>query len=158
MDPVVHFEMPYDDVSRVAAFYKSAFGWNMKNLGEKMGHYLLAGTSQSSADGTPKKPGMINGGFFPKKPDWPDQQPSVVIAVDDIKQAMARVTSAGGFVLGQPMDIPGIGAYVSFKDTEDNRVGMLEPLPMTKPAKKKPTAKKKKAAPGRKPQARSGRR
>jgi uncharacterized protein len=144
MNPVVHFEMPYDDSSRVAAFYKSAFGWKMKSLGEKMGNYLLAGTTESSADGTPTEHGRINGGFFPKKPDWPDQYPSVVIAVPDIKKAMAKVGSSGGKVLGDPMDIPGVGAYVSFTDTEGNRVGMLQPLPMTQ-EKKKPAAKKAKA-------------
>ena len=56
-----------------------------------------------------KKPGAINGGFFPKKPDWPAQYPSVVIAVDDIKEAMKKVADAGGKVLGEPMEIPGIG-------------------------------------------------
>ena len=35
---------------------------------------------------------------------------------------------AGGKVLGDPMDIPGIGKYVSFLDTEGNRVSMLKPL------------------------------
>lgn len=150
MDPVVHFEMPYDDVNRVARFYKGAFGWKMKGLGEKMGNYMLAGTSESSADGMPRKTGMINGGFFAKTPENGPPQPSVVIAVRDIRKAMAKVTGAGGQVQGQPMDIPGIGAYVAFTDTEGNRVGMLEPLPMTKekkPAKKsaRPAAKKKKA-------------
>jgi predicted enzyme related to lactoylglutathione lyase len=53
----------------------------------------------------------------------------VVIAVDDIAQAMDKVTSAGGKVLGEPMEIPGIGRYVSFIDTEGNRVSMLQPLP-----------------------------
>jgi predicted enzyme related to lactoylglutathione lyase len=28
------------------------------------------------------------------------------------------------------MDIPGIGKYASFKDTEGNIVGMLQPTPM----------------------------
>ncbi|TMH31553.1 MAG: VOC family protein, partial [Betaproteobacteria bacterium] len=36
---------------------------------------------------------------------------------------------AGGTVLGEPMNIPGVGAYVSFTDTEGNRVSMLQPLP-----------------------------
>ena len=76
----------------------------------------------------PKTAGAINGGFFPKKPDWPEQHPSVVIAVDDIAQAMDKVKSAGGKVLGEPMEIPGIGRYVSFIDTEGNRVSMLQPL------------------------------
>lgn len=142
MDPVVHFEMPYDDANRLAKFYTTAFGWKTKMLGEKMGDYVLATTSQSSRDGTPSKPGRINGGFFPRKPLWPAQHPSVVIAVGDIKAAMAKVESAGGEVLGEPMDIPGIGAYVSFTDTEGNRVGMLQPLQMKKAAKKPAAAKK----------------
>jgi predicted enzyme related to lactoylglutathione lyase len=40
---------------------------------------------------------------------------------------MEQVKAAGGTVLGEPMDIPGIGSYVSFLDTEGNRVSMLEP-------------------------------
>jgi predicted enzyme related to lactoylglutathione lyase len=142
MNPVVHFEMPYDDPARLAKFYQSAFGWKTKDLGEKMGHYVTAMTSASGPDGTPRKQGMINGGFFARKPDWPAQNPSVVIAVDDIRKAMDKVRSSGGDVLGGPMDIPGIGAYVSFTDTEGNRVGMLEPLPMMEESKKKPAAKK----------------
>jgi hypothetical protein len=35
-------------------------------------------------------------------------------------------------VLGEPMEIAGIGMYVSFMDTEGNRVSMLQPLPRTK--------------------------
>jgi predicted enzyme related to lactoylglutathione lyase len=128
MNPVVHFEMPYDNGERLAKFYQSAFGWQMQMFGADMGHYVLATTTESDEKG-PKKPGAINGGFFPKKPDWPAQVPSVVIAVDDIKASMKQVTNAGGKVLGEPMDIPGVGQYVSFTDTEGNRVSMLQPLP-----------------------------
>jgi uncharacterized protein len=77
----------------------------------------------------PKEPGAINGGFFPKRPDWPAQHPSVVIGVDDIEAAMKKVAEAGGKVLGQPLQIPGVGQYVSFFDTEGNRVSMLQPIP-----------------------------
>jgi predicted enzyme related to lactoylglutathione lyase len=52
-----------------------------------------------------------------------------VIAVQDIQAAMSRVADAGGQVLGEPMLIPGVGKYVSFYDTEGNRVSMLEPIP-----------------------------
>jgi predicted enzyme related to lactoylglutathione lyase len=71
-------------------------------------------------------PGAINGGFFPKKSDSA-QHPSVVIAVKDINAAMTAVKDAGGTVLGEPMDIPGVGKYVSFTDTEGNRVSLLQP-------------------------------
>jgi len=52
-----------------------------------------------------------------------------VIAVDDIGPAMKDVARAGGTVLGNPLEIHGIGHDVSFMDTEGNRVSMRQPLP-----------------------------
>jgi len=145
MDPVVHFEMPFEDKKRLSSFYKSAFGWKMEGMGDDMGNYVVASTTESGPQGRPKIPGAINGGFFPKKPDWPAQYPSVVIGVGNIKKAMQKIAKAGGTVLGEPMAIPGVGQYVSFTDTEGNRVSILEPLPMGTPAKAKPAPKKKAA-------------
>lgn len=128
MNPVVHFEMPYEDRDRMARFYETVFGWKTQMLGEEMGNYVLVTTAE--ADAKPGSPaGAINGGFYPKKPDWPAQYPSVVIAVDDIRRSIGEVVAAGGEVLGEPMEIPGIGHYVSFLDTEGNRGSMLEPAP-----------------------------
>jgi len=128
MNPVVHFEMPYENGVRMAKFYESAFGWQTQMLGEDMGNYVLATTTETGESG-PKRPGAINGGFFPRKPDWPEQHPSIVVAVDDIRESIKNVTDAGGEVLGEPMEIPGVGQYVSFIDTEGNRVSMLQPIP-----------------------------
>jgi len=130
MDPVVHFEMPYENRERLIKFYAIAFEWEMKKSGEDMGNYVTATTAETDNNGIVKRPGAINGGFFPKKPDWPAQYPSVVIAVDNIKEAMKKVTGAGGKVLGEPMKIPGVGKYVSFMDTEGNRVSLMQPNPM----------------------------
>jgi uncharacterized protein len=127
MNPVVHFEMPAEDRKRVAAFYTQVFGWRTQLLGPEMGDYVLATTTESDSQGRPKKPGAINGGFFPKSEDKPAQYPSVVIAVDDIQEHMQKVTEAGGEVLGDPVEIPGVGWYVAFFDTEGNRVSMLQP-------------------------------
>lgn len=131
MNPVVHFEMPYDNRERMAKFYGAAFGWQTQMLGEEMGHYVVATTTETDENG-PKTPGAINGGFFQKRPDRPGQYPSVVIAVDDIQDAIRKVTDAGGKVLGDPMEIPGVGQYVAFTDTEGNRVSMLQPVPRAK--------------------------
>jgi hypothetical protein len=126
MNPVVHFEMPAEDRKRMADFYTKAFGWKTQILGPKMGGYVLATTTESDEKG-PKRPGAINGGFFQKSDDKPAQYPSVVIFVEDIKKHMKKVEKAGGKVLGEPWDIPGVGLYVSFIDTEGNRVSMLQP-------------------------------
>ena len=40
---------------------------------------------------------------------------------------MRNVTDAGGTVIADPVKIPGIGQYVSFTDTEGNRVSLLPP-------------------------------
>src|SRR5437868_441011 len=117
MNPVVHFEMPYDDRERMAKFYRSAFGWQTQMLGEDMGSYVVATTTETDEDG-PRTPGRINGGFFAKRPASPGQHPSVVIAVDDMGEAMRKVAEAGGRMLGEPMDIPGVGRHASFTDTE----------------------------------------
>jgi predicted enzyme related to lactoylglutathione lyase len=125
----------------MAKFYRSAFGWQTEMLGEEMGSYVLATTVETGEKG-PKRPGAINGGFYPKRPDWPAQYPSIVIAVDDIKKAIAKVVEAGGSVLGEPMEIPGVGSYVSFMDPEGNRVSMLQPIPRNWHAPKKKAKKK----------------
>ena len=127
LDPVVHFEMPAEDKKRMADFYTSVFGWKTQMLGSEMGDYVLATTTERDETGRPKNPGAINGGFFSKSEDKPAQYPSVVIAVEDIKEHMKSVEEAGGKVLGEPSDIPGVGLYVSFFDTEGNRVSMLQP-------------------------------
>jgi len=130
MNPVVHFEMPAEDRNRMAKFYTKAFGWQTQMLGPEMNEYVLVTTSEPGENGRPKNPGAINGGFYKKSADMPAQYPSVVIAVGDIKEAMKKVTEAGGKVLGEPMEIPGYGLYISFFDTEGNRVSMMQPTTM----------------------------
>ncbi len=127
MNPVVHFEMPAEDRKRMADFYTNVFGWQTRMFGEEMGNYVTVSTSETDEKGMPLKPGFINGGFYPKSDDMPAQYPSIVISVDDIKESMKKVTSAKGKVLGEPTDIPGVGKYVSFIDTEGNRVSLLQP-------------------------------
>ena len=132
-NPVVHFEMPYEDKNRAAEFYKTAFGWQPKMMGAEMGDYVVMQTAETDEKGMLKEPGRINGGMFKKSPT--NDFTSFVIAVDDIREAMKRVTEAGGKIMegesaGEPTDIPGIGLYIGFTDTEGNRVSMLEPKGM----------------------------
>lgn len=130
MDPVVHFEMPYEDSTRLKTFYHSVFGWKMEQYGEDMGNYVVATTMETDENRMPLQPGAIGGGFYPKGPDMP-VCPSVVIAVEDLTVSMQKVTEAGGTLLGDPMEIPGIGQYIAIIDSEGNRVGLLQPLPMS---------------------------
>jgi uncharacterized protein len=49
MNPVVHFELPYKDAGRAILFYKNVFGWEMEELDETMGNYILATTAIKDA-------------------------------------------------------------------------------------------------------------
>jgi hypothetical protein len=128
MNPVIHFELPAENQKRLAAFYTRAFGWQTKTLGPEMGGYVLATTVATGKNGRPKKTGAINGGIY-QKPDRDSftHAPSLVIAVDDIKKHIKKVKAAGGKLLGGPMEIPGVGLYVSFFDPEGNRLSLLQP-------------------------------
>jgi predicted enzyme related to lactoylglutathione lyase len=130
-DPVVHFELPYQDKERMADFYSKAFGWKAQMLGEEMGSYVVVETTETD-EGTkfPKELGRINGGFFKKTKEH--HVPTVVIAVDDIRNGMKKVEESGGKIIGgqrvgEPDDIPGVGLYIAFEDTEGNRIAMLQP-------------------------------
>jgi uncharacterized protein len=130
INPVVHFEMPADNITRMTEFYSSVFGWQTRSMGEEMGNYVVVTTSETDEKGRPKMAGSINGGFYPKQNGQPENHPSVVIAVDDIKTAISEVTKAGGKVINEPTKIPGVGLYVSIFDTEGNLVSLLQPDPM----------------------------
>jgi len=125
--PVVHFEMPANDSKRMTDFYANVFGWEAQAMGEEMGNYVVVTTSETDENGRPKEPGTINGGFFTRSNDNPNQHPSVVIAVDDIRESIKKVEESGGKVIAEPAEIPGIGWYTSFYDTEKNLVSVLQP-------------------------------
>jgi uncharacterized protein len=127
MNPVVHFEMPAQDRKRMADFYSKVFGWQAQLLGEETGNYVTVTTTETGKDGRPTVPGSINGGFYPLTQSTQGQYPSIVIAVGDIMESMQKVASEGGKIIGEPTDIPGIGKYVSFIDTEGNRCSLLQP-------------------------------
>ncbi len=125
-NPVVHFEMPYKDAKRVAEFYQKAFGWGMNDAGPDMGGYVVAVTTDTDENRMVKTPGTINGGFYDLNMSQASPTPSVVISVSDLNKAIEDIKAAGGEMLGEPQDIPGIGLWVSFKDSEGNRVSILQ--------------------------------
>jgi len=127
MNPVVHFEMPYADKKRMTDFYQKTFGWKMNMMGPEMGNYVVAQTGPCDADNMPERPGFINGGFYSVS-DAPESKcPSVVIAVDDINASIQMIEKGGGKMLNTPTEIPGVGMYASFVDTEGNRASVLQP-------------------------------
>lgn len=121
-DPVVHFELPADDVARAQDFYREAFGWTMNPM-PGMG-YVLVSTTPTGDDGRPTEPGRINGGMLARQGFA--SAPIVTVAVPDIEAALRRVVELGGAVVrgAEPVGEMGVAAY--FTDTEGNVVGLWQ--------------------------------
>ena len=71
-----------------------------------------------------EEPG-INGAIMPK------HEGSMVvrntITVDEFDDYVKKIVLEGGKMLTEKMDIPGIGEWASFEDTEGNVSGILKP-------------------------------
>lgn len=126
MDSVTHFELPADDRKRAIGFYSKAFGWNLKQMGAEMGDYVLAHTTETDANGMTKQVGAINGGIYQRSKET-SGHPSVVIQVKDLKKTVKLIEKNGGKIVGEPQEIPGVGLWVSFVDTEKNRLSVMQP-------------------------------
>ena len=122
---IVHFEIEAADRERAKNFYAQAFGWGLEQLGPEMGDYVVITT------GDPQEPGGINGGLYVGQGGATKELNafSCVVGVDNIDEAVQKVKAAGGEVMGDKMDIPGIGTFARCKDTEGNIFTMLQPLP-----------------------------
>jgi predicted enzyme related to lactoylglutathione lyase len=137
MNPVVHFEMGYEDRERMVKFYETVFGWKTQSMGPDMGNYVTAQTTETDENRMVQTKGAINGGFYRKTDSPQSQAPSVVVSVDDIQIAMKAVEDTGGKILGgmnekgehtmEPQMIPGVGLWISAMDTEGNRFSILQP-------------------------------
>lgn len=135
-NPVVHFEMGYEDRARMVKFYETVFGWKTETMGPEMSNYVVAHTTTTDDKGMVQTPGTINGGFYQKTDNPLSQAPSVVVSVDDIRETMKEVVAAGGKILGgmdqdgnhtdEPQMIPGVGLWISAMDTENNRFSILQ--------------------------------
>jgi uncharacterized protein len=126
MNPVVHFELPTEDRERAKTFYTKAFGWEMMQLGPEMQDYTVVMTSPSDNNG-PLEKGKINGGMYAGPQGAGRHGPSFVVSVENINAAMERIKASGGKMEMEPMDIPGVGKYATFFDTEGNRLSIMEP-------------------------------
>ena len=79
-NPIVHFEIPADDVQRAIKFYEQALGWKISDPWNMK--YWLVETKDGDTG--------INGGLMPRQNA---SQPFMnYIQVDSIEDAMAKVT------------------------------------------------------------------
>jgi predicted enzyme related to lactoylglutathione lyase len=126
MQKVVHFEIPADDEARARAFYGSIFGWQLQEMPE-MQYTILMTTPVDQQTQVPTEPGAINGGLMKRSDETP--APVITVDVESIDDALQRIEAAGGSTVRGRSEIPGMGAFAYFKDTEGNVVGLWETVP-----------------------------
>jgi uncharacterized protein len=126
MGKVVHFEIPTDDLARAKEFYDSVFGWQLQDMqGDAMDLYTIAMTTPVDQETqVPTEPGAINGGLMKRAGDTP--APVITIGVDGIDDALKKVEAGGGSTVQPRTEIPGMGAFAYFKDSEGNVMGLWE--------------------------------
>lgn len=128
MNKVEHFEIPVDDAARAKEFYRSAFEWQLDDMDMGGGNVYTTVTTTPIDEQSrlPLEPGGINGGLMQRTPDTP--APVITIGVDGIDDALKKVEAGGGSVVQPRTEIPDMGAFAYFKDTEGNVVGLWENL------------------------------
>ena len=125
MDKVVHFEIPVDDADRARAFYGSAFDWGIQPM-EGYDYTVALTTPVDEKTQVPTEPGAINGGLAPRTAET--STPRIVIQVNSIDESLKKIEAEGGRAVAPRAEMPGMGAYAYFKDTEGNLLGLWETL------------------------------
>jgi predicted enzyme related to lactoylglutathione lyase len=123
VNPVVHFEIPFENKDRAMKFYTQCFGWQLQDMPQM--NYVMANTTATGPDFRPTDPGAINGGLFARPKEAPG--PVIYVGVESVDTAIANVLAAGGKVVTPKTPIPGMGAYGRVSDTEGNVIGLFEP-------------------------------
>lgn len=122
-NPIVHFEIPADDVERAKEFYEDTFGWKFDKFQLPEGDYWLVTTTEVDNKMRPTKPGAINGGLM--KRQSPGQPFMNYIHVESIEEMCKIIEANGGTIVMPKQEIgKGMGWIAAFKDTEDNIVGL----------------------------------
>jgi uncharacterized protein len=125
MGKVVHFEIPADDVARAKDFYGSVFDWQLDTMQMGEGEYTIAMTTPiDSQTQRPTEPGAINGGMMERSSDTPS--PVITIEVEGIDDSLKKIEAGGGSTVTPRTEIPGMGAFAYFTDSEGNVMGLWE--------------------------------
>jgi hypothetical protein len=117
--PVVHWELWSKDPERTSDFYVRVFGWSVKSM-PGMDYW------QAETGGN----GGINGGIMKPKGDgpWPGNM-SLYIDVPQLEPALEKVKQAGGKVVVEKVEVPGMGRYALFSDVDGRVMGLWELQP-----------------------------
>ena len=131
---IVHFEIPVADVDKMSKFYSDLFGWKFdKQSMPGMDYWMIATGGRSD----------LAGGMYKKMAD--EEKPRFYVQVDNIDAHTDRFKSAGGVVIVEKQEIPGMGWSVLGTDPEGNHLGLFQAMVQQPAAVSKKTSRSKAA-------------
>jgi predicted enzyme related to lactoylglutathione lyase len=116
MPKIVHFEINSDDPERAKSFYVNAFGWKIEKWEGPIEYWLIE-TGDEDEEG-------INGGLM--KREEPEDQIFNYIQVSNVDETKNKIEKSGGTIVSPRTTVPGVGHFYMFKDTEGNKLGIME--------------------------------
>jgi predicted enzyme related to lactoylglutathione lyase len=123
---IVHFEIPADNVEKLAKFYEKLFAWKIIHSPVEGMDYWVIQTVPTDDKGMPQRSG-VNGGMFPRQPEQKDAKPVNYITVENIDEYIEKVAPLGGKVLMPKQQVPTVGYIALAVDPEGNQFGLLQP-------------------------------
>jgi len=130
---IIHFEIQAKNVETLKRFYENVLGWKIIKSSIPGMDYWLIHTVPTDEKGMLKNPG-VNGGLYPRTPEWAGVNQVNYISVENIDEYIAKVTAAGGKILIAKQQIPTVGSIAIAADPEGNAFGLIQPeMPPTPP-------------------------
>lgn len=111
-DQIVHFEIAGPDESKLKAFYRDVFGWNIQPIGPG---YTLVETPPESPNGAIREAEMA--------------ELTVGVAVDDLHASLSRAADAGAIIVMPATD----NGYVNKGQISDPAGNLITLIENTKP-------------------------
>lgn len=105
----VWYELMTSDAEAATRFYQSVVGWEAKDAGMPGADYTILSVDGTGVGGLMTLPPDARAQGVP--PCW-----TGYIGVDDVDAYVHRVTTAGGKLLREPGDIPGVGRFAVVAD------------------------------------------
>lgn len=113
---LTHLEIPADDVERAQRFYGDLFGWSFQTVPGFDGYHLFL---------TPAGDGAM-GGAIGKRGEMAPERMRTYVNVTSIDELLPKVGEAGGRVVEEKQEVPGMGWFAVLEDSEGNEIAVWE--------------------------------
>ncbi|MGD9673315.1 MAG: VOC family protein [Candidatus Nitrosocosmicus sp.] len=121
MPAIKHFESPADDIQRAVGFYRDIFNWELEKWANpenpNMDYWFIKTKDEKGILG-------ISGGMMKRQSS--DHKVTNYITVGSIDEYTIKITEKGGKIVIPKTEIPNMGYFTVFLDSEGNMLGLYE--------------------------------